>query len=51
MQEDRAAAAGDSRLGVVIDLDDEIVEMILAGQSVAVTSTIESLGCQQLYIF
>src|SRR3954447_19666273 len=35
MQKHRAAAAGDARLGVVIDLDDEIVEMIVARQPVA----------------
>ena len=33
--------SGDPRPGVLVDLDDEIVEMILAGQSVAVISTIE----------
>ncbi len=30
MQEYRAATAGDTRRAVVIDLDDEIVEMIIA---------------------
>ena len=35
MQKHRAAAAGDARAGVVIDLDDEIVEMIVAPQPVA----------------
>ena len=35
MQEHGAAAAGDARARVVIDLDDEIVEMILARQPVA----------------
>src|SRR5215216_2145781 len=35
MQEYRAAAAGDPWAGVVIDLDDEIVKMVLARQPVA----------------
>src|SRR5260370_6879545 len=35
MQEHGAAAATDARRGVVVDLDDEIVEAILAGQPVA----------------
>ena len=35
MQKHRAAAAGDARPGVVVDLDDEIVEMIVAAQPVA----------------
>ena len=35
MQKHRAAAAGDARGGVVVDLDDEIVEMVFAGQPVA----------------
>ena len=35
MQEDRAAAAGYSGLGVVIDLDDEIIEVIVAPEPVA----------------
>ena len=35
MQKHRAAAAGDPGAGVVIDLDDEIVEMVLARQPVA----------------
>ena len=35
MQEHGAAAAGDARARVVVDLDDEVVEMILAGQPVA----------------
>src|SRR5512147_3220988 len=35
MQEHGAAAAGNSWAGVVIDLDDEIVEVVLAGQPVA----------------
>jgi hypothetical protein len=35
MQKHRAAAAGDARPGVVIDLDDEIVEMIVAPEPVA----------------
>ena len=34
MQEHRAAAAGDPRGGVVVDLDNEIVEVILARQAV-----------------
>ena len=36
MQEHRAAAAGDARPRVVIDFDNEIVEMILAREAVAV---------------
>src|SRR5580704_11157381 len=35
MQEHRAAAAGYPRRGVVVDLDDEIIEMIGARQPVA----------------
>ena len=35
MHENRAAASGDTRPRVVIDLDDEIVEMILAPEPVA----------------
>src|SRR5262245_58346676 len=35
MQEHGAAASGDARAGVVVDLDDEIVEVILALQAVA----------------
>src|SRR5262245_13564082 len=35
MQEHRAAAVGGARRGVVVDLDDEVVEMILARQTVA----------------
>src|SRR5258707_1441560 len=34
MQEYRAATAGDTRRAVVIDLDDEIVEMIIALEQV-----------------
>ena len=41
MQEHRAAAAGDARRGVVIDLDDEIVEMIIARQPVAALTAAE----------
>jgi pyridoxal phosphate enzyme (YggS family) len=41
MQEHRAASSGDPRPGVLVDLDDEVVEMILAGQPVAVISMIE----------
>jgi hypothetical protein len=35
MQEDRAASARDSRRGVVIDLDDEIIEVILSLEQIA----------------
>ena len=35
MQEHGAAAPGDARRGIVVDLDDEVVEMILAPQPVA----------------
>ena len=35
MQEHRAAAAGNARRSVVVDLDDDIIEMILARQPVA----------------
>ena len=35
MQKHRTAAAGDARRGVVVDLDNEIVEVILARQAVA----------------
>jgi hypothetical protein len=35
MQEDCTTAAGDARAKVVIDLDDEIVEVILARQPVS----------------
>src|SRR4051812_40345450 len=35
MQEHGAAASGNARAGVVVDLDDEIVEVILAPQAVA----------------
>src|SRR5579863_834957 len=36
MQENGAAAAGDPRGGVVVDLDDEVVEVIIAPEPVAV---------------
>jgi hypothetical protein len=35
MQEHGAAAPGDARAGIMIDLDDEVVEVILARQPVA----------------
>ena len=35
MHEDGAAAAGHSRAGIVVDLDDEVVEMIVPPQPVA----------------
>ena len=35
MQEHRAAAAGHPRAGIVVDLDDEIVEMVVPPQPVA----------------
>jgi len=38
MQEDRAAASGDSRGGVVVDLDDEIVQVIVAPEAVPVAA-------------
>src|ERR1700681_3238101 len=41
MQEHRAAAAGDARMGVVIDLDDKIIEMIVALQPIAAAVGIE----------
>jgi hypothetical protein len=41
MQEHCTASPCDPWSGVLVDLDDEIVEMILAGQSVAVISMIE----------
>src|SRR5436305_14976482 len=42
MQEHRAAAAGDARAGVVIELDDEIIEMILAPEPIAAALRIHS---------
>src|SRR5665213_385922 len=44
MQEHRAAAAGDSRRNVVVDLDDEIVEMIGARQAVAALIALQPHG-------
>jgi len=44
MQEYRAAAAGNARRGVVIDLDDEIVEMIVALEPVAAAIAVEPHG-------
>ena len=35
MQEHRAAAAGNARRAVVVDLDDEVVEVIVARETVA----------------
>src|SRR3979409_2194297 len=35
MKEDRAAAAGNARAAVVIDLDNEIIEMVVAPEPVA----------------
>ena len=42
MQEHRAAAAGDARMRVVIDLDNEIVEVIVALEPVAAPGPIQS---------
>jgi hypothetical protein len=36
VQEHRAASAGDAWRGVVVDFDDEIVEMIVTFQAVAI---------------
>ena len=41
MQEYRAAAALDARGSVVIDLDNEIVEVIVAGESIAVATWLQ----------
>ena len=41
MQEYRAAAADDARRGVVIDLDDEIVEVVVALEPVAAVIAIQ----------
>src|SRR5258708_13901052 len=41
MQEYRAAAAGDARGSVVIDLDDEIVEVVVAPEPVAAAIAVE----------
>ena len=41
MQEDRAAASGDARRKIVINLDDEIVEMVIAREPIAATVPIE----------
>lgn len=41
MQEYRAAAAGNARRGVVIDLDDEIIEVVVALESVAAVIAIQ----------
>jgi hypothetical protein len=41
MQEHRAAAVGYAGLGVVIDLDDEIIEMIVAPEPVAALPGLE----------
>ena len=41
MQEYRAAAAGNARRGVVIDLDDEIVEMVVAPEPIATVIAIQ----------
>ena len=47
MQEYRAAAAGDARRGVVIDLDDEIIEVVVAPEPVAAADAdpAASAGC------
>ena len=34
MQEDGAAAASDARLSVVVDLNDEVVQIVIARQTV-----------------
>src|SRR3954453_8143985 len=44
MQEHRAAAAGDAWASVVIDLDDEIVEMVVALEPVAALFRIQLHG-------
>jgi hypothetical protein len=44
MQKYRAAAAGDTRGTIVIDLDDKIVEMILAPEPVAAAVAIQPHG-------
>jgi len=41
MQEYRAAAAGDARGAVVIDLDNEIIEVVVACQSIAAATGLE----------
>src|SRR5690349_23453664 len=42
MQEHRAAATGHARRGVVVDLDDEIVEMVVAGEPIARLLAVEA---------
>jgi hypothetical protein len=44
MQEDGAAAAGDARAAVVVDLDNEIIEPIVARQAVAATTAFQPHG-------
>ena len=44
MQEYRAAATGDARGAVVIDLDDEIVEMVVAREPVAGLVAVSRIG-------
>ena len=41
MQKYSAAVAGDARMGVVVDLDDKVVEMIVTLQAIAVLTGIE----------
>ena len=41
MQEHRAAAAGDARRAVVIDLDDKIIEGVVAGEPIAAAIRLE----------
>ena len=42
MQKYRAAEAGDARTAVVIDLDDEIVEVVIAPQTIATVVPVQS---------
>src|SRR5262245_13661095 len=42
MQEHGAAAPGDARAGVVVDLDDEIVEVVVARQAVAARAALQA---------
>src|SRR6218665_1819386 len=42
MQKDCAPPSGDPRPGVLVDLDDKVVEMVLARQPVTVISMIEA---------
>ena len=44
MQEYRAAAAGDARRVVVIDLDNEIIEMIVAREPITALRATSRIG-------